>query len=143
LGGKEKCRRSATWHSFDLSDLNIVFEIHHHLKIRTSVESAAWCTHRRKAKFMGHIDFGQVTCYFSLKSYPRCFMALNQSIKMRRYRQKLRASGLRPIQLWLPDTRSKAIVDEVRKQSLHVSSDSRETMIMNFIEGAFDDTEWE
>ncbi len=70
-------------------------------------------------------------------------MALNHSIKMRRYRQKLRASGLRPIQLWLPDTHSKTIVDEVRKQSLHVSSDSQETMIMDFIEGAFDDTEWE
>jgi hypothetical protein len=48
-------------------------------------------------------------------------MTLNASEKTAKYREKLRAQGLRPIQIWVPDTRSKALVEEVRRQSLRVS----------------------
>lgn len=58
-------------------------------------------------------------------------MALNSAQKMKKYRSRLRASGLRPIQLWVPDTRSQKIIDEVRKQSLRVSSDSQDSPIMD------------
>ena len=48
-------------------------------------------------------------------------MALSTSEKTTRYREKLRAQGLRPIQIWVPDTRSKTLAEEVRRQSLRVS----------------------
>jgi hypothetical protein len=48
-------------------------------------------------------------------------MALNTSEKTAKYREKLRAQGLRPIQIWVPDTRSRTLVEEVRRQSLRVS----------------------
>ena len=70
-------------------------------------------------------------------------MALNSAQKMKEYRSRLRASGLRPIQLWVPDVRSQKIIDEIRKQSLRVSSDSQDSRIMDFVESVMDQEGWE
>lgn len=70
-------------------------------------------------------------------------MGLNSAQKMRQYRNRLRASGLRPIQLWVPDIRSQKIIDEVRKQSIRVSSDSQESRIMDIVESVMDHEGWE
>ena len=48
-------------------------------------------------------------------------MALSASEKTAKFREKLRAQGLRPIQIWVPDIRSKILVEEVRRQSMTVS----------------------
>lgn len=37
--------------------------------------------------------------------------------KVREHRARLRAQGLRPIQLWVPDVRSTAFAAEARRQS--------------------------
>ena len=71
------------------------------------------------------------------------FMGLNSAHKMRQYRDRLKAAGLRPIQLWVPDIRSQKIIDEVRKQSIRVSSDSQEPRIMDFVESVMDHDGWE
>jgi hypothetical protein len=71
------------------------------------------------------------------------FMGLNSTQKMRQYRERLKASGLRPIQIWVPDVRSQKIINEVRKQSVRVSSDSKEPGIMKFIESVMDHEGWE
>ncbi|MGC8490859.1 MAG: antitoxin MazE family protein [Syntrophobacteraceae bacterium] len=56
-------------------------------------------------------------------------MPLSPSEKTERFRDKLRAQGLRPIQIWVPDVRSKTLVEEVRRQSLRVSrKDSSDLM---------------
>lgn len=39
------------------------------------------------------------------------------SKKMRDYRARLRAQGLRPIQMWVPDTRTPEFAAEARRQS--------------------------
>jgi len=70
-------------------------------------------------------------------------MGLNPTQKMRQYRERLKASGLRPIQLWVPDVRSQKIINEVRKQSVRVSSDSKEPGIMKFVESVMDHEGWE
>ncbi len=70
-------------------------------------------------------------------------MGLNSAQKMRQYRSRLRASGLRPIQLWVPDIRSQKIIDEIRKQSIRVSSDSQESCIMDIVESVMDHEGWE
>jgi hypothetical protein len=71
------------------------------------------------------------------------FMGLNSTQKMRQYRERLKASGLRPIQIWVPDVRSQKIINEVRKQSVRVSSDSKEPGIMKFLESVMDHEGWE
>lgn len=42
--------------------------------------------------------------------------------KVRAYRAKLRAQGLRPIQIWVPDTRSPKFVAEMRRQCRLISN---------------------
>lgn len=42
--------------------------------------------------------------------------------KERAYRARLRARGLRPIQIWVPDVRSPAFKAEAHRQSLAVAS---------------------
>ena len=42
--------------------------------------------------------------------------------KVQAHRDRLRAQGLRPIQIWVPDTRSPAFAAEARRQSRLVSA---------------------
>ena len=46
----------------------------------------------------------------------------SQATKQDRYRARLRAQGLRPLQLWVPDTRRPGFAEECRRQSLAVRS---------------------
>jgi hypothetical protein len=41
--------------------------------------------------------------------------------KVRSYRARMRARGLRPIQIWVPDTRTAAFHAEAHRQSLAVA----------------------
>lgn len=41
--------------------------------------------------------------------------------KVRAHRQRLRAQGLRPLQIWVPDMRSPSFVREARRQSRAVA----------------------
>ena len=40
---------------------------------------------------------------------------------MQRYRDRMRAQGLRPVQLWVPDTRSPAFVEAFTRQALLIA----------------------
>jgi len=42
--------------------------------------------------------------------------------KVRRRRARLRREGLRPIQIWVPDTRAPNFADEARRQSRAVAT---------------------
>ncbi|MBK9180724.1 MAG: antitoxin MazE family protein [Acidimicrobiales bacterium] len=44
------------------------------------------------------------------------------SERVRQHRARLRAQGLRPIQIWVPDVRSETFRDEAHRQSLAVAS---------------------
>ncbi len=57
---------------------------------------------------------------------------------MKDYRSRLRAAGLRPVQIWVPDTRAKNFVEEARRQSLNVSRQPSEQEAIDFIEAAAD-----
>ena len=47
---------------------------------------------------------------------------LSRAERVARRRAKLRAAGLRPVQLWLPDTRSPQFAEECRRQSRLIHS---------------------
>jgi hypothetical protein len=54
---------------------------------------------------------------------------------MGRYRDRMRASGLRPVQLWVPDTRSADFADKCHRQALAVArSDPAGDELMAFVE---------
>jgi hypothetical protein len=53
--------------------------------------------------------------------------------KTRDYRERMRAAGLRPIEIWVPDVRSKSFKPKLRRQV--ASLDPRlESEAMDFIE---------
>jgi hypothetical protein len=60
------------------------------------------------------------------------------SAKMRDYRTRLRAAGLRPLQIWVPDTRAPHFADEARRQSLLAGAHASERDAIDFIEAAAD-----
>jgi len=55
--------------------------------------------------------------------------------KMRIHRAKLRRQGLRPVQLWVPDTRAPGFAEAIRLQSLIVSRSPGEERDIAFVEG--------
>ena len=56
------------------------------------------------------------------------------------HRAALRAQGLRPIQLWVPDTRAPAYVEKVRKQMAALREDPREQRLLKELE---EFTDWD
>ena len=54
--------------------------------------------------------------------------------KVRAYRQRMRARGLRPIQIWVPDTRSASFQEEAHRQSSQVAQSSQALDDQGFID---------
>jgi hypothetical protein len=70
-------------------------------------------------------------------------MASQSAERVRKRRDALRRAGLRPVQLWVPDTRDAAFVAECRRQALALRNDPHEAEILDWIERAADRTGWE
>ena len=62
--------------------------------------------------------------------------AMKVSERMRGYRARKQAAGLRLIQLWVPDTRSRGFAAECRRQCRLLRGDAAETVALEFIERA-------
>lgn len=58
--------------------------------------------------------------------------------RVRAHRQSLRAAGLRPIQIWVPDTRRSGFAEECARQSRAVRESKSESELLDFIEQASD-----
>lgn len=56
--------------------------------------------------------------------------------KVARSRERMRAAGLRPVQFWVPDTRSPRFVADVRMQCLALKGDPQEAATQNFAQEA-------
>jgi hypothetical protein len=54
--------------------------------------------------------------------------------KVSAHRARLRAQGLRPIQIWVPDTRSPAFAQAARRQSRAVARSRQEADDLAFID---------
>lgn len=48
-------------------------------------------------------------------------MTISTAERVKKHRDALRAAGLRPVQIWVPDTRSPRFAAECRRQSLLVA----------------------
>ncbi len=54
--------------------------------------------------------------------------------KVREHRQRLRAQGLRPIQIWVPDVRSPEFRAEAHRQSLLIANSPEDAEDQAFID---------
>ena len=59
--------------------------------------------------------------------------------KVKAYRERLRRQGLRPIQIWVPDIRSRAFKAEARRQALAVAQSEQEVEDQAFIDSISED----
>lgn len=55
------------------------------------------------------------------------------------YRARMRAQGLRPVQIWVPDVRSTDFAAEAHRQSALVAAADRASDDMDFVETISDD----
>jgi hypothetical protein len=69
-------------------------------------------------------------------------MRTSISDRVQKHRAGLRASGLRPVQIWVPDIRRPGFAEECRRQSLLVAaSDRGDAELMVFMDVALEDIE--
>lgn len=67
-------------------------------------------------------------------------MSVAQRVK--KHREKLREAGLRPIQIWVPDTRKAGFKEKCREQSLRAAkADAKDKSLDNFLDTAHSDIE--
>ena len=72
-------------------------------------------------------------------------MATSTAACVQKRRDAMRMAGLRPVQLWVPDTRRPDFADECRRQSKRVAeADTRDDGLEPFMEAALADIDgWE
>ena len=72
-------------------------------------------------------------------------MPASVSQRVQKRREALRAAGLRPVQIWVPDTRRPGFEAECRRQAILVAQSDRSDAALNdFMDAALDDVEgWE
>ena len=68
------------------------------------------------------------------KHEPRDRKSVTSRQKVRAHRQRLRAQGLRPIQIWVPDVRSPKFATQASRQSALVASSPHAAEDQAFIE---------
>lgn len=60
--------------------------------------------------------------------------------RVQKYRDALRMAGLRPVQIWVPDTRRANFAEECRRQSrLAAEADKADTDMQHFMDQALGD----
>ena len=67
-------------------------------------------------------------------------MPASVSVRVQRRRNALRAAGLRPVQIWVPDTRKPGFAEECRRQSLAAArADAADHDLDAFLDAALED----
>lgn len=67
-------------------------------------------------------------------------MAQSTAQRVQRHRDELRAAGLRPVQIWVPDTRRAGFDAECRRQSVRAAhADMADADLLDFLDAALSD----
>ncbi|WP_159953328.1 antitoxin MazE family protein [Rhizobium sp. 18065] len=67
-------------------------------------------------------------------------MATPVSKRVEKRRQAMRAAGLRPVQIWVPDTRRPGFTEECRRQARQVAAaDAGDRELQDLLDAALDD----
>ena len=62
--------------------------------------------------------------------------------RVEQHRQALRAAGLRPVQIWVPDTRRVGFAAECRRQSLIIADSTEEKELQEWLMQVADTDGW-
>ncbi len=67
---------------------------------------------------------------------------LNVAQRVQKHRVALRAAGLRPVQIWVPDTRRAGFAAECRRQCLALAKDRAGRSTLKWLERVADTAGW-
>lgn len=70
-------------------------------------------------------------------------MSTSPSARVQKHRAALREAGLRPVQIWVPDTRRPGFAEECLRQSLLLQGDAHEQETADWLEAAADREGWQ
>lgn len=70
-------------------------------------------------------------------------MTVYLSVPRQRQRAALRAAGLRPVVIWVPDTRRAGFAEECRRQSLSLCNDEHEDKTLEQLAAVSDNNDWQ
>jgi hypothetical protein len=73
---------------------------------------------------------------------PKPRRAVNAVERMRAYRERQRAKGLRPVQYWVPDLRDPKVRDEIRREAAMLSKHPDNAEIDAWIDSVLDPADW-
>ncbi len=69
-------------------------------------------------------------------------MASTTTERVRKHREALQAAGLKPVQIWIPDTRSESFRRQCEQESLLLAGDPAEAEMMAWIAEVADTDGW-
>lgn len=70
-------------------------------------------------------------------------MAMPSAERVRKHRVSLREAGMRPVQIWVPDTRRENFAIECKRQSLLLKNDPLELDSQNWLQSVADHQGWQ
>ena len=71
----------------------------------------------------------------------RCKMA-GVVERVQKHRAGLRKAGMRPVQIWVPDTRREGFAEECQRQSALIKNDQHEKEVLRFLDESADREGW-
>jgi hypothetical protein len=73
---------------------------------------------------------------------PKPKRATTAAQRMRAYRARQRAKGLRPVQYWVPDLRDPKVRAEIRREGAVLSRHPENAALDDWIESVIDPADW-
>ncbi|WP_308918169.1 antitoxin MazE family protein [Jannaschia sp. LMIT008] len=70
-------------------------------------------------------------------------MPVSNRDRVAKRRAALRAQGLRPVQIWVPDTRAPGFGEEAARQMRVLRDDPHEAEITEWIAAIYEDPDWD
>lgn len=70
-------------------------------------------------------------------------MATATAERVQKHRAALRESGLRPVQIWVPDTRRAGFAEQCRRQSMLLHNDIQERESTDWLDAVADRQGWQ
>lgn len=68
---------------------------------------------------------------------------MSVSQRVEQHRERLRAQGLRPVQIWVPDSRRDGFAEECQRQSKMLQGDPLEQETSDWLEQVADSDGWQ
>ena len=111
---------------------------------RSGLNKVSWCRSVQKLvgapSFLLVLHVTQGVCTVLHVTNGVSMAHVNQRVQ--KHREALRMAGLRPVQIWVPDTRRPDFADECRRQCLLVAqADSADTAMQQFMDEALADVD--